>query len=512
MNRKLALLLIPIIVLIGCCSVALVVMSGEPGQNEVYVQNMDLGNKYFKENNFEQAITYYTKAIEADKTQDEPYMFLAEIYYKQNNLNKAIHILRSGKKYARSDKLEEMLIRYLELSPESATEAGAGASSQTNSGNAVLNGTLLNTFSNNTYEDYLKEYTKVSDNYVSGKYTIKYNGLNAEFTYSNEGSVKIIDTGTHKPFNNASPSEIVVSDVDLIFPSLKSGVTMQQLQSAGAISVSNYYDSSLGKDVIKFTYGSCTVIVECNADKQITEESSYCVVKPVQKYREEKKTVVVSGKIISVTTGQNVANVQITVREGNNAKTTEAVTTATSADGNYSLTLEPGTYTIEISGEEYNTEYFTVVLNEEQTSVTQDFSISPKLATGEIRIVLEWGETPRDLDSHLTGTSSQGTSVHLFYANRVVNGSNGKIAELDIDDTSGYGPETTTLYDIGGTYTYTVNNFSHDAQLSASGATVKVYTAGQSQPRIYNVPSGVGVNWNVFKIQNGQITDLSPAG
>ena len=508
MNRKLALLLIPIIVLIGCCSVALVVISGEPEQNEVYVQNMDLGNKYFKENNLEQAITYYTKAMEADKTQDEPYMFLAEIYYKQNNLNKAIHILRSGKRYARSDKLEEMLIRYLKLSPESATEAGTVERGRTNNGNAVLNGTLLNTFSNNTYEDYLREYTKVSDNYVGGKYTIKYNGLNAEFTYSNEGSVKIIDEGTHKPFNNASPSEIVISDVNLIFPSLGGGVTTQQLQSAGAISVSNYHDSSLGKDVIKFTYGSCTVIAECNADKQITEESSYCVVKPEQKYREEKKTVVVSGKIISVTTGQNVANVQITVREGSNAKTTEAVTTAASADGNYSITLEPGTYTIEISGEEYNTEYFMVVLNGEQTSITQDFSISPKLATGEIRIVLEWGEAPHDLDSHLTGISSQGTSVHLFYANRVVNGSNGKIAELDIDDTSGYGPETTTLYDIGGTYTYTVNNFSNDAPLSGSGATVKVYTTGQSQPRIYNVPSGVGENWNVFKIQNGQITDL----
>ena len=40
-----------------------------------------------------------------------------------------------------------------------------------------------------------------------------------------------------------------------------------------------------------------------------------------------------------------------------------------------------------------------------------NFTISPELEEGEIRIVLTWSARPVDLDAHLEGTGSGGQSV-----------------------------------------------------------------------------------------------------
>ena len=51
-----------------------------------------------------------------------------------------------------------------------------------------------------------------------------------------------------------------------------------------------------------------------------------------------------------------------------------------------------------------------------------------------LRVVLTWGKTPDDLDSHM-----------IFLATTLLENKTGTDAELDVDDTDSYGPETITL-------------------------------------------------------------------
>ena len=117
-----------------------------------------------------------------------------------------------------------------------------------------------------------------------------------------------------------------------------------------------------------------------------------------------------------------------------------------------------------------------------------------------MRIVLRWGYTPSDLDSHLYITNN-GSSYHVYYGRKEPSGSQ---ANLDVDDTSSYGPETVTVVDIfeKGIYTYGVHNYSNNSSststaLANSGATVEVYF-GEVLYGTYSVPSGAGTYWNVF--------------
>ena len=77
-------------------------------------------------------------------------------------------------------------------------------------------------------------------------------------------------------------------------------------------------------------------------------------------------------------------------------------------------------------------------------------------------------------------------------------------ASLDVDDTSSYGPETITITEMSGIYTYYVHDYSNkyeenNTQLAASGATINVYLGSGSMPEYtFYVPNGVGTSWHVF--------------
>ena len=77
-----------------------------------------------------------------------------------------------------------------------------------------------------------------------------------------------------------------------------------------------------------------------------------------------------------------------------------------------------------------------------------------------------------------------------------------KIADLDLDDTSSYGPETTTIYNpIEGEYVFYVYNWTGSPDIKTSGATVKVYNGNSNEPAyVFSVPlTGDGRYWTVFK-------------
>jgi len=136
------------------------------------------------------------------------------------------------------------------------------------------------------------------------------------------------------------------------------------------------------------------------------------------------------------------------------------------------------------------------------------YALSPVMkGLDSIRVVLTWGESPSDLDSHMVYPGS-----HIFFAHK-----EGVDGNLDVDDTDSFGPETVTLSKkiYGEDYVYAVHDYSDKndsttTNLSTSQAKVFVYV-GESLVRTYYVPTGKEGNlWTVFRItKNGEIEDIN---
>lgn len=135
------------------------------------------------------------------------------------------------------------------------------------------------------------------------------------------------------------------------------------------------------------------------------------------------------------------------------------------------------------------------------------YALSPVMRSLDgMRVVLSWGRSPFDLDLHTVFPGS-----HVYFQQKV-----GVAANLDVDDTDSFGPETITIEKkaFGQPYVFAVHDYSNRlltgrASLAESGAKVFVYI-GQSLIRRYEVPTArQGTLWTVFSIDgNGELHDL----
>jgi uncharacterized protein YfaP (DUF2135 family) len=67
-------------------------------------------------------------------------------------------------------------------------------------------------------------------------------------------------------------------------------------------------------------------------------------------------------------------------------------------------------------------------------------------------MVLQWGESPLEVDAHLTGPLPPESRFHVFYADPGSQTAS-PFAALDRDDQDSFGPETITISDqFAGTY------------------------------------------------------------
>lgn len=218
-----------------------------------------------------------------------------------------------------------------------------------------------------------------------------------------------------------------------------------------------------------------------------------------------------TGTIKDSVTGNGVADLSLSIRVGMNSKTGTIINTLkTKEDGSYATSLlSTGHYCIEVkdsrtlgSGEKrYYTTYFNIKVLGGHIIANQNATVSTSLNSDQLRIVLQWGATPRDLDSHLLGPTSNGGLFHIYYSNKSYSENTSLIADLDLDDTSSYGPETTTIYNpIDGVYTYYIYNYSGSPSMSTSGATVQVYTGNNNEPSyVFSIPvQSSGLFWTVF--------------
>jgi len=133
-------------------------------------------------------------------------------------------------------------------------------------------------------------------------------------------------------------------------------------------------------------------------------------------------------------------------------------------------------------------------------------SISPEMALENVRIILDWGRNPDDLDVHLT----KDKKYHISYRN--MKATDDGEARLDRDDTDSWGPETITIRETetDAHYEFWVHDFSNrtdenSKKLSKSKAVVKIYANNKLQYQI-KVPEGDrGNKWHIFTIDDGII-------
>ncbi|HXJ19534.1 MAG TPA: hypothetical protein VMT03_04805 [Polyangia bacterium] len=141
---------------------------------------------------------------------------------------------------------------------------------------------------------------------------------------------------------------------------------------------------------------------------------------------------------------------------------------------------------------------------------------SIQLAFPLASMVLTWGETPHDLDSHFTGptTASATSRFHVYYSQRSVDG-----AFLDTDDTSSYGPEVTSLLKaVPGTYVYAIDNFSGEASGPIAASMAQVIAIFPEEERTFQVtdaamPAPITTSkavWRVFKFDIDAAGRISP--
>jgi uncharacterized protein YfaP (DUF2135 family) len=142
-----------------------------------------------------------------------------------------------------------------------------------------------------------------------------------------------------------------------------------------------------------------------------------------------------------------------------------------------------------------------------------DTTLSGCLTLGQagagVTMKLTWGQRPSDLDSHLFAPNGS----HVYYSSR---GSltAAPYANLDVDDTSSYGPEVVTLTRLMvGTYKYSVYNYSGygAGSITVSGARVELNIPGRTV-ELLTPPAGETSStnwWNLFEMDVDAVCNIT---
>ena len=166
----------------------------------------------------------------------------------------------------------------------------------------------------------------------------------------------------------------------------------------------------------------------------------------------------------------------------------------------------PGTYYVDIHREGYVRIEAQPMQIRRGVESQENLAMTEPLAEGVYRITMSWSDEKigavKDVDSYL---SIPDASEPLGYK---VKGLRYHGAFLDRDDTDWSGPETITIHNLqSGTYVYYVNNYNVRSDRQALGYSqvrVKLYK-GQQLLQNFEVPAGSGLNYELFRIENGEV-------
>jgi adhesin/invasin len=207
----------------------------------------------------------------------------------------------------------------------------------------------------------------------------------------------------------------------------------------------------------------------------------------------------VTGYVGSALDGALISNASVTYVGPNGT-----ATVWTDVTGYYTIDVLMGTHNVTVMAAGYITISKDVnVTGTIFSGGDADFYLPPTLAfTDSYRILLTWGATPSDLDSY---TYTPWGCVVSYSNRQCVNGTTE--VELDRDDTSGWGPETTTWYNmtVYGRYEFWVHRYSSGPFTPAGQprAQADVYTTSGGLVEVIRIPPTVDDTlewWRVFRV------------
>lgn len=480
--------------------------------------------EYMSNGDYENAILYFDKAIKINPKDAMSYVNLASIYIDRNDYENVKSILFNAIENTENDGFSYLVESLLDIQTGNATKDEIfdtflrlyiNNTAPSEEKNLSVVREIFDMITNNSYIDYVRTYgnstVEIVERGVLSKVTFE--GLNMiQYYESNDSNHLKIDSVNGKPADGGKPSKICAQSPDLIIVGEFTSISLDKLKKlfAADITVTEGLETEYA---CTFEYCGCTVYIESDEKGNvITSNPSIIIIPPVSDIEAEENSGPVgsvSGFILDATTGAGMQEVLLSFREGYDNKDGEVVyTTNTESYGAYKAEISEGPYTVEAKMEGFITEYYNVTVHTNTNISGQNIAMSRNLTDGTMRIVLEWGSIPNDLDLHMVGDNN----THVFFSNKTESVDGSMTASLDVDDISAYGPETITLSGYtSANYEFYVYNYSrgYDTQLSESGATVKVYMPGQTVPTEFSVPEGIGYQWNVFNIVNGVIVPVN---
>lgn len=504
-NRKQNVILIITAILAAAVIIfALLYSFNDRNASRIYRQSFERAELYYNIGEYEQAVIAYRAAIDADSSAVEAYEGLSNTYVILGNIPEAVEILRTGYQKTRAQRLWELMEQLQQKENEGIIPAK-------NTGEIVpsINTTLISRIDGSTYMDYVRKAPPVSsETQEDGSIHVRFSEIPGILIFRNsvQQSSAVVEG---RISDQALPEEIRLDDIASLLG--KAPLTKKELEQMEISSLVRVYDPVHG-NMLKFTIRGCVVQVVCEENETIPEDA-YNIIIPVDAIARaaggsQGGGVPTHGNIIDAQTGDPVENITIRFYKEGNASGDPLAETVTGEGGNYEINLPPDVYTVEVSGDGYITTTYDIRIGEYDSSAEEDFVVTKELSEGEIRIVLEWGAVPYDLDSHLTGETDSGTSCHVFFENLSCSDSNGAVADLDLDDVNSYGPETTTIHNMQGVYEFDVNNYTPSSgSLDQSNAVVTVYVPGEA-PEKFSIDSDGevdGVWWHVCTIDHGKL-------
>jgi hypothetical protein len=296
----------------------------------------------------------------------------------------------------------------------------------------------------------------------------------------------------NQSYSNAQSAAITgiklsMNSIKVNMDNFVAGLTAADFNVSAKLDGQDYPIQVLGYDANKQRFTFAPVSLDGNIGKVLKVTVTPASSKLTGAEQSEEVTVQngFTGKITDIQS-VGIAGVTLKFRLGADSRDGEVVATSvTDQDGYYTVYLAPGQYTGEISGSGVVKTYMYASSLSDRFNVGQNETAIRATAMDSVKIVLTWGERPRDEDSHLEGPTVDGQGrFHTWYGDKIYEGEDGiRYADLDWDDVHSYGPETTTIYNlVDGKYRFYVHNYSGEAPLVGSGAKVEVYKGSGVAP------------------------------
>lgn len=481
-----------------------------------YTEAVTNAEKYASQNRYEDAIIEYKKAISLNPKDEEAYIGLADIYILQEDVSKAKAILNKGYTATKSVKIQRMLGEvettvwvgnYLTEDKQNREDFDLDEASE----NVKLDSSFYQKIVSYTFEDFKDEFGSMGGvaKDSEGYFEVTHARFDGVCYYRNtDENREIVDESRKTPKDSGMPEKISLNSLGLLFRNFEGGVNLDKLQIL--LSQRVQPQTKDGKTYVEAQLEECIIRIETDISGNIVAGDAWNEIILVNANKQKAKAGQMSGVVLNAVTGDGVPGATVAFTPTGSSGKSDAV--RTNQSGVFSAELEPGNYKIIVSADHYIEEEFSCQIEDGKTYSGVQFVISPDLESGTARIVLEWNAEPQDLDSYLFGETDSGDDVLVKFSHKEAVANGKTIASLDLDDIDGYGPETTTIYDLNGVYTFTVADFNRTGTMKQYGATVKVYLPGK-QPETITIASDADVKdiWNVCMIDHGELIIINDA-